>query len=378
MRIGLISAALPPRLDGIGDYTARLAVELAHENHVTVWTGADGPVDPLPGVTIRPSFQPLRPASCRRLCRAVQAEPPDWLVLQYSPFSFGPRGFNLHLPLALRGLRRRCPGLRQAIMVHEPFVPSTSLKFRMMATYQRLQLALLGRGADLVSFSVERWAARYRHWFPGRRVAHLPVGSCIPDTGRGEGAVPPTRGVTLGFFGTAHASRLLDYTAAAASAVREAGHLRGVLYLGPDAAAVRGSLAGLPLETPGALPGPEVSCRLREIDLYLAPFVDGVSTRRTSLMAALQHGRAVLGTRGELTDSILARRHGSALVLTDAGDIGRFAAAAVELAARRSERERLGEAAESLYRREFDWPVIAGRLRSLLEGEPPPAGGAEP
>ena len=44
----MIAAALPPQLDGIGDYSARVAAELAHSAEVTVLTGAPDP-DPIPG-----------------------------------------------------------------------------------------------------------------------------------------------------------------------------------------------------------------------------------------------------------------------------------------------------------------------------------------
>jgi hypothetical protein len=46
----------------------------------------------------------------------------------------------------------------------------------------------------------------------------------------------------------------------------------------------------------------EVSREFSEADVMLAYFVDGLSTRRGSVMAALEHGVSVLSTMGEFTD----------------------------------------------------------------------------
>ena len=66
-----------------------------------------------------------------------------------------------------------------------------------------------------------------------------------------------------------------------------------------------------------AEPADEVSRRLSAADLNLSAFIDGVSTRRGSLMAALQHGVASVGTRGYLTDQMLLNEDGSMARLPD-------------------------------------------------------------
>src|SRR4051812_30187350 len=126
VKIDVIAAALPPQLDGIGDYTALMSAELARGGaaRVRLLTAQASP-DPIPGATIETVFSASDPRSVRALLPAVLADPPDWLLVQYNPFSYGPRGFNPYLAGVLRTLKRQVPGLRIATMTHETHVPFT-------------------------------------------------------------------------------------------------------------------------------------------------------------------------------------------------------------------------------------------------------------
>jgi glycosyltransferase involved in cell wall biosynthesis len=107
---------------------------------------------------------------------------------------------------------------------------------------------------------------------------------------------------------------------------------------------------------------------LAAIDVYLAPLSDGVSTRRGSMMAGLEHGLAIVGTRGEATDEVLAREHGRAMLLADVNAMPAFEAHVRTLLVDAERRRELGSAAEALYEREFAWPRIAEKLMAILSG----------
>jgi glycosyltransferase involved in cell wall biosynthesis len=295
------------------------------------------------------------------------------LLLQYNPFSYGRWGFAPWLPLAIWNVKRRAPRLRMALMVHEPYVPLRGWKFTIMGVWQRLQLLALLLSAEVTFVSAEEYAPRVRRHLQLQRVHHLPVGSNLPDMRSFRYASREQLGISeetiaLAAFGTGHPSRLMHYVAEAAERIRDTGHNVVVLNLGADTRALEGIDPSVRVHTPGPLASEVVARQLAAGDLFVAPFEDGVSTRRTSLMAALQHALPVIGTDGELTDAIL-RRSPDALKLIPAGRPDLFADAARQLARDPEGRRRMGRTGRALYERFFDWPVIAARLiRTLREG----------
>lgn len=370
--VSIVTPALPPQLNGIGDYTARLASHLRGSVSVKLLTPQGVEHTDIPGVAIEPTFCPEHPRSVRGIARHVEAGRPHWLLLQYNPFSYGRWGLNPHLPLVIRTIKRRNPETRFALMVHEPYVPVSSAKFAVMTTWQRWQLWMLGRAADVVFFSIEPWTNKFRRWFPGKPVLHLPVGSNVPrvpisrDEARTRlGIRPGTR--VLGLFGTAHASRLLEPVRLSAQRAAREGSPVVVLYIGPHGPAVRQALKDVPLLAEGPLAPDEVSRRLAAVDVYLAPYFDGISTRRGAAMAGLQHALPTVGTTGFLTDEMLLKENGHAFLLADVSGHEQFSGHVLRLLKDAGLCESLGRAAQQLYRTEFVWERIASRLLSALD-----------
>lgn len=372
MRIQIIAAALPPQLDGIGDYTANLAAELAHSATVTVLTGAQVP-DPIPGVRVETAFSAADPRSVWNLTRHVAEDKPDWVLLQYNPFSYGRWGKNLHLPHVMRQIKRDLPGTRFALMVHEPFVPIISPQFAVMATWQRWQLWALGRSADRVFFSIDPWAKRFQEWFPHTQARHLPVGSNIPRVPISRAEARARLGIedqtiVLGLFGTMSAGRMLTQVQEAAITLRQSGHRVKVLYIGPHNEQVCAALGNTDLIADGPAAPEEVSRRFAAMDIYLVPYSDGISTRRTTLMVALQHGIATVGTSGLLTDSLFERENGQAFLLADVNAPEQFQSHVLRLAEDAALREQIGRAGMLLYKREFAWTEVVQKLHTALAG----------
>lgn len=368
--IHLIYPTLPPRLDGIGDYTANLARELALRQNIHILTAQDSACDPIEGVTIEPCFRVSQPASVRQLEPRLLKARPDWILLQYNPFSYGKRGWNPFLPLVIRRVRRQLPATRFALMVHEPFMPAINFKMALMTSYQRWQLWMLGRSADVIFFSIDPWVRRFGKWFPSKPVLHLPVGSNIPNVGlsreHARAELKLDEQMVLGVFGTARDPRMLNWIRGAAQAVKEAGLKPLVLYVGPHREAMQEALGDVPLRAEGVLPAEMVSRRLSAMDIYLAPFIDGASTRRTSLMTGLQHGLATVTTQGPLTDDLLKSWRDRAFLMADAHSEDAFRAQVARAVRDDDLRARLGREAERLFEQEFAWGVIAARLLKAL------------
>jgi len=301
---------------------------------------------------------------------AVERSSPAWVLLQYNPFCYGRSGFAPGVVRDVQRLSRR--GIPVAVMVHEAWIDIDGGKSGVIGLWQRAQLRALLRFASRVMASTEAIAREL-----GAGAVHVPVGSNITPAGSdavtGPGAAKQELGLggrfTLGLFGRGNPSRALDYADAAIAAIaqRLGSEHMAVLNLGAGAPAVRAP-AGVTVRRPGPQAAAELSRHLAACDLVLLPFTDGLTTRRSTLMAALAHGRPVLGLSGPRTDAVLVRRAGDALLLSPLGDREAYARAAAQAAVDRDRLQQVGAAGRLLYESEFDWPVVAGRVSAELEG----------
>ncbi|MFM7322071.1 MAG: hypothetical protein ACKO5K_11185 [Armatimonadota bacterium] len=383
MRILIVAAALPPAIDGIGDYAATLARALAGRATVAVAADRERPCASIEGVEILPAFDLRSPRGVETLPGVVAGWRPDWTILQYNPFSWGRRGFNPYLPMAMERIRR-AGTTRIGLMVHERYVPLTTAKYLAMSLWQRPQYRLLVRGSDVLFCSTEPWMPELRALAPGRSIHLAPAGSGIPrvEIPRSEARQRlgiPEGTFVAGFFGFAHASKPLGHVASACQAIAATGRDVRLLYIGLQPDIVRAAVPGMEVIADGSLPAMEVSRRFAAMDLLLCPFVDGVSTRRTTLMTGLQHGIPTLGTVGEYTSPALAAEDDRSMRLVPCTDVHAFASAAVQLAESEVDRERIGAAGLRLFEADFAPDVLAQRvvdaLRNANSRTPHPLGG---
>jgi len=256
-------------------------------------------------------------------------------------------------------------------MVHEPFLVDGRLRDRVRGAVQRAQLLALCRLADTVLVSIQPWAVLLARWQPDRRVLHMPVGSNLPD-GRGHRETTRSRlglgpsDVVLAAFDSNHPGRSSELLSAASAQAAAAGATM-LLLLGAEARASEAH--ELRVVRPGPLAAIQLSSYLAAADIFLAPFEDGVSTRRTTLVAALQHALPVVGTLGHLTDPCLLG-DGLGLMLTPVEDCASFAAATAHLVEHQRRRIAIGRQARDFFEAAFAWPVLAERL---LRGLPSPS-----
>jgi glycosyltransferase involved in cell wall biosynthesis len=255
-------------------------------------------------------------------------------------------------------------------MVHEPYMPLSGVRRSLMGWWQRVQLGRVRKAADVTFVSIAPWLEAVRRFGPGTPVHHIPVGSNLPDMRSHREAARAELGVTegtivLAAFGTSHPSRLMGHVGASAKALHDAGYSVILLNLGANAPAVEGVPEAVRVEMPGLLDPTMLARRLSAADVFVAPFIDGVSSRRSTFVSALQHALPVVATDGFLTDESL-RQETDACRLVSVNDRDQFANAVVELAERPVERERLARGARLLYEREFAWPVIADQVMARL------------
>jgi glycosyltransferase involved in cell wall biosynthesis len=317
----------------------------------------------------------MAPADWRGLGRALDRFPrPRRLLVQWVPHAFGWRSLNLPFCLWLAGRGRRD---RVEVMVHEPFVPfAGSWRQRAAAGVHRAMTVLLLRAARAVWLSCGGWEAVLRPYALGRRLPFrwLPVPSNVPVR-RDPDAVSALRArvapdrLLLGHFGTYGGLVTELLRPALVTLLRRRADL-GVLLLGRGGGRFRDDLAReLPdlagrLHAAPDLPPAVLSHHLQACDLLLQPYPDGVSGRRTSLMAGLAHGKPVVTTEGPLTEKLWGES--GAVRLVPAGKPDELAATTDRLLDDPAGRARLAAAGADLYRDRFD---LAQTLAALRGGE---------
>jgi glycosyltransferase involved in cell wall biosynthesis len=294
----------------------------------------------------------------------------DVLVLQYNPFSYGRRGFAPWLVRRMRHLRAATESGRFVLMLHEAYVPPRSVRWALMGAWQRLQLAALGRLCDAVIVSTEAWRDRAERVIPRTPIHHVPVGSNLPEKRDLRPSVRAAHGwtdetVVIATFGADPASRLDDLVLAAADQVSRVRQDTVIAQLGKSWIAPAAFSPGVNMHSPGVQDSDDAAAELSAVDVFLAPYEDGVSARRTTLAAALQHGIATVGTLGRNTDSYLAQD--ARLTLVKPSDVEGFADAVARLAADEDTRRERALAARSLFEERFSWGAIAQQLSAVFQ-----------
>jgi len=351
VRIVLAHPGPDRTVDGIRDYSRRVVEQLRAE-------GEDARL--------------LRPrgglALAAMLLRALPRSQTTAALIQYNPFSWGRWGLAPGLILSLGLARALRPRTRILLCVHEAYVALGGVRQTAMGIWQRAQLRALLLAVHGVVAMSGRLEGELSQLHPARPVNHVPVGSNLPDE---RGARDQARRqwqlngqLALATLTTGHESQLDAFVSrAAAAAAAKSPTPVVLLMLGAGAHNVP-EIPGVRVLRPGYLDHVALARMIAAADVFLAPFSDGASTRRTSLIAALQHGVATLTTRGRWTEAMLA--DAGALLTAHAEDSAEFAEQAARLSSDEQLRARLGQRGRALYEQRFCWPIICAGLRRAV------------
>lgn len=356
----ILTGEYPPQCGGVGDYTRLVADALTARGFVvhvwcpTVATASEG------GVNLHRLPDVFGPGS-RSMLESALRTTPGFVLLQYVPNALGARGANMPFCLWLLGLRRRGADVR--VMFHEPYF---YFSWRhplgnVLAVLQRAMAAVLLRASCVVYLSTESWVRYLRPLSSSQTpmvVSPMPstVGSdadprevsCWRARHAGQGIDP----VVVGHFGTFgdHVARELVrvvpvvlYGHATARFIC-IGH--GSDRFAAGLSARHPSLARR-ISATGAISNADVAAALRACDVVVQPYPDGVTTRRTSVMAALANGVPTVSTAGALTEAVWEET--GAVVLAAASDAGAIGAAVVTLLGDPARRAALSGAGRHAY-----------------------------
>ncbi len=314
----IITGGYPPQLGGVSDYTRQVAVELARAgDEVNIWAPAYGDADPIDaGVAIHRLPGHFGPRALAILDRQLSRDPARILV-QYVPHAFGFKAMNFPFVAWLYARRRA----NISVMFHEVSYPvdaAQSLKHNLLGLATQKMAVIVARAAGRIFVSTSSWEPQLRALSgTAKAIISIPVPSNLPvveDCPKVQAIRQrhwPVEGPIVGHFGTYGDSiaKLLDRILPAILA--DVPHASAFL-IGRNSKVYRERLIAknpqlaARVAATGMLGDRDASAYISACDLMLQPYPDGISTRRTTAMVALAHGRALATTSGHLTESLWA------------------------------------------------------------------------
>lgn len=370
MKIGLVSGEFPPMPGGVGDFTRILAENMLQQGyHVYVLSRAGSANEHMPVSTVT-SWGGGCLLEIRRWARRCEL---DLVNLQFQTAAFNLSPFIHFLPDII--------GMPVATTFHDLRYPYLFPKAGPLRDWIVMRLARTSRGVIATNREDEQRLQSVS------RCQMIPIGSSIKR--RAISAAERTRVrrllgaddcLLLGHFGFVRAIKGVDYLIEALARLRNCGRNVRLAFIGErsntvdDGADSRYLLElderirrhGLEdaIHWTGYLPDDEVSAVLGAVDLMVLPYVDGASFRRSSLIAALHLGCAIMTTEPACAEP--AFKHGDNLWLAPPRSSEAIANAVSRLLSEPQRLETLRAGAEQLSK-EFDWQQITRNTIAFYE-----------
>jgi len=362
MRWIVLAGEYPPVIGGVAQHTYGIVAELSRRGHA---------VSVISGLQERWTSRGLP-----KLSALIDREPrPRRLLVPYAPNVFGCRGMNFAICGWLQ--ERSRTGDEIHLIVHEPFYPwrlvDKPSRWILAAAQRHMMRRLLG-ASTRVYVSTSAWEPMVRS-VASRSIAieQLPSFSNVPVCSDREAAVaarrallPDGEGRVIGTFGAqprwARQLLLELVTQTAASTCRW-------LFIGNGSdEVVRAVAAASPARSrfvaaTGTVDERSLSVHLQACDVMVQPYVDGVTTRRTTAMAALAHAVPLVTNEGRLTETLWQESAAVCLVPSNAGS---YAAALRRLVAEDARRRGLGALGAALYDARF---AVRHAVDTILQDE---------
>lgn len=400
MRLAILSPSLPPEVCGVGDYSAQVIKEFVHAGHeVCVWTchpkalEGNTPLEGFPNLKLFLSPRPWGVSTFLRLLwdlRSLKAQKqwmPDAFLVQYTPYTFAPKTCGVHpgLPLFVFLLRLlyRIPVILVAHELHYPFL--MTLQGICLGPAHYLQWIGLLFAATHVVFTYETPCLKYRKifWWKQKRLTWIPVGTNIlPNAEVSEldlysidpwlASIPKDQVVLL-HFGRGHPTNLLSYTF---RVLREAQKKWGknrvsLFFIGVSQDKINEELKKFEYRDIqsqtfglGFLSERQASLWISRANLLLAPFLDGVSTRRTSVMAAFAHAKPVTTTFNWSTNPSIP--WSQFCVIMAAEDEEKYVNDTLQLLSNPERAKKLGLAGKQYFDACFSWTRIGEKFLEVI------------
>ena len=326
LKVIIITSNCYPATDAVGAYTWHFAREMARTHQVTIvtaWEKGTKKIHEVPSIRgkVFKVIKNWKNRDLQEIYEIIASTVPDKILIQYHPFLYAPRGgINLSFCYFVNQLGTKT-AIPIALMCHELHYPlQAHPKAMIMFTLHIVMLIILVKTASYTFASTYYMAQRIKKIMPFKikNIYPMPVSSNIEYQPQNQSAIRQKKkdlGLegywVIGCFGGFHPSKnyrllfkILNHF------IRDHPHQKiKILFIGASKEEIISHCPDCPyfhsfLVASGYLNDDEVSTYLSCMDIFAGYFNDGLSTRRSSVMAALAHGIPIISTKTFRTDLV--------------------------------------------------------------------------
>lgn len=277
--VAILMPGYPDAVGGVADQTVRL-VRSWSANNCLVAVKGDISVDPT------------------TLALELSTAGVRSVLIQYVPFLYARKGLSRFPRKFAIAARER--GIRTTVFVHEPWVPATRIPWWILSPLQKRQLRQLVGIVDTVVTPVPAWGREL-----GTNATIIYSGTNLGTPTEEMLRQPAGNSPTV--FSPFAAGLNWEWIAAAVERVDSSPPPSPLTIIGASAEQFRrhpvtGRWFRKEWDYKGRLEADDTLSLIAKAPLILAPFIDGVTGRRTSISAALSTGVRIVSSDGHLYD----------------------------------------------------------------------------
>ncbi len=376
MTIVFITQNQPPTFCGIGDYTANLAEacqKLGIDTHIIC--NADQQTGATP-VKVYPIVKNWNNTGYNAVLKQLDAIRPDWVLMQYVPHGFNPKGLPLTLPLLYDKLTAK--GYPILTFFHEFYTRmGNNWKLKLAAAVQKFLAKQIVNKSQKAATSIDLYANMLNKMTQSDKVTLMPIGSNIlphEATPSVKSALKarwniPNDAPIIATFGNRNITDFLpDFD-------QLAKEIPNIIWLicGKTSTPLTTLESRKYIRYAGAMSAFDIYNHLQLANVYFSPdFVyptgeGGSCNKSTALACGFSLGVPVVGIKGDMNNTLL--KHGENILLADANqplDVFKALKTCLEST---TYAQILGNNAQALYHNELRWTTLAAKHLALMTGE---------
>ena len=372
MKIVFIVNAFPPAIDGVGDYSFNLIKELCKVGYqIDVYCKETEKItNALPGSRFFPIIKSWDRKGMKGLLQKLNEAPPDWIILQYVPYSFQKWG----MPFRLIPFLIQCRfAYRVKVMI--TFHELANGKGLRNPKYFIPAISQFGIGYSLAltanSVITSNKVVNKELRVAGKKRTIIPIGSNFSIEPKMRYELINPYSITIVSFGFSFSRNYYLYDIA--EELNNQGYSINWIIMGKTESQLQKKLyikGDINIQFTGVIDDHQVNVLMSQADIFLLQEdvnirgIGGISTKSGISIAAFSSAFPILATKGNLTDETYFRHLENCYLVNN--NVPEIINGLKELIADGDLREGIGRGAHDTFLKHFNWETVGNRYSRII------------